>query len=107
MSVGLLLVWIDSSPNWDDSGITAALLFGTSVIFGFSMPRFAWLWAILDGMWIPLNAILLHRQYGMVIVCMIAFVGAYSGVFIQKIFKSVTATTALKNGSKGDVAKAI
>ena len=68
------------------------------------MPRFAWLWAILDGMWIPVNEILFHRQYGMVIVLMIAFIGAYSGVFIRNIFKSATATATKNSDGKGDVA---
>ena len=93
MSIGLLIAWIDFRPNWDDAGITAIFIFGTSMIFGFSMPRFAWLWAILDGIWIPITNLLFNQQYATLIVLMVAFIGSYSGVFIRKMFKFVTATT--------------
>jgi hypothetical protein len=91
LSVGLILAWVDSRPNWDDTGITATMLFGASACLGFSMPRFAWLWAILLGIWIPMVNIILHQNFGSSIALVITFTGAFAGVFVHKIFKSVAA----------------
>jgi nicotinamide riboside transporter PnuC len=102
MSVGLLTAWMDSRPNWDDTGITVAFILGTTMILGFSMPRFAWLWAILDGIWIPINNLIFHQQYTTLIVLMIAFMGSYSGVFIRKMFKFVSATAAPHSDRKSE-----
>jgi hypothetical protein len=97
ISVGLLIAWVDSGPNWDDAGIIAVFIFGTSMIFGFSIPRFAWLWAILDGTWIPIINILFHHQYATIIVLLIAFIGAYSGAALRRIFRPVNASSTESN----------
>jgi hypothetical protein len=97
MSVGLLIAWMDSRPNWDDTGITVAFIFGTTMILGFSMPHFAWLWAILDGIWIPINNLIFHQQYATIIVLLIAFIGAYAGAAFRKIFRPVNASSTETN----------
>ena len=50
---GLSIAWIDASPGWDDTGITAGLLvIGAGVAAGISGRR-PWLWAILVGLPTP------------------------------------------------------
>jgi hypothetical protein len=50
---GLAIAWIDASPGWDDTGITAGLLvIGAGVAAGISGRR-PWLWALLVGLPTP------------------------------------------------------
>ena len=85
---GMIIAWIDSQPGWDDTGITAGMLFIASALAGFFYPRKAWLWAILCGIWIPVVAIQRRGDLIMFIVLIITFGGAYSGYLIRKIIKS-------------------
>jgi len=44
--LGLLIALLDSRPGWDDTGITAGVLFCVTVLLGAAMPRRAWVWAL-------------------------------------------------------------
>ncbi len=79
IAAGLFIAWVDSRPNWDDTGITAGMLLVVTALLGFIAPRRAWLWALAAGVWIPLAGILLHDDFSMLLVGVIAFVGAYAG----------------------------
>jgi hypothetical protein len=59
--LGLLIALVDSSPGWDDTGITAAAVFGSCGILGALHPRRAWQWALVVGLWIPAFVIALHQ----------------------------------------------
>jgi hypothetical protein len=69
VSLGLLLGYLDSRPTWDDTGISAGLLFISSGILGALGPRRPWLWALCVGIWIPLFGI---------------FAGAYGGMLVRR-----------------------
>ena len=84
--LGLLIAWIDSRPNWDDSGITAAMIFCVSAFFGFIMKDRPWLWALSVGIWIPLNSILFYVSYTTILALIFAFIGSYVGSLIHKLF---------------------
>lgn len=84
--IGVLICWIDAKPNWDDTGISAGLMFLAAAFLGLAMPERAWLWALSVGIWIPALNILLHNNYGSILALVIAFIGAYIGAFVHKLF---------------------
>jgi hypothetical protein len=76
---GLFSLYVDTRPNWDDTGILAfgiLVVCGVLALFGFQRP---WLLALVVGLWIPLHGILVTHNYGSVIALIIAFIGAYAG----------------------------
>src|SRR5262245_13695936 len=77
--LGMLIAWVDRRPTWDDTGITAGVLLIVSAGFGAVYPRFAWLWAITLGVWIPLFGIVIAHNVGSLLALAIAFIGAYVG----------------------------
>jgi hypothetical protein len=56
--MGLLISCIDSRPGWDDSGISASMVFGISALAAFLSPERPWVWALITGIWIPLYGII-------------------------------------------------
>jgi len=76
---GLAITYVDSRPNWDDTGITAGvilLLCGLLALIGVNRP---WLLALMVGIWIPLYGLLVTHNYASVLALIFAFVGAYAG----------------------------
>lgn len=78
---GLFIVYVDSRPTWDDTGITAGALLlssGLLTLLGYRRP---WLIALAVGLWIPLRAIVLTpgHDFRMLIVLIFPLVGAYAG----------------------------
>src|SRR5271169_1166996 len=86
VAVGLFIAWIDTRPHWDDTGITVAMVFGTSAVLGSLLQRRVWLLAIVLGVWIPLANIIQFNNYGSVLAIVAAFAGAYAGAFLRRIF---------------------
>ena len=86
---GLLILWVDSRPGWDDTGISVGMLLLVTTILGFLLPKRAWLWALAVGIWIPLAAILVHQNYAAILALIIAFFGAYAGALAHKVLSSV------------------
>ena len=82
---GLFISWVDSSPGWDDTGITAGALLLTSGIIALVAPRRVWLIALAVGVWIPLHALVNHGDPKMLLVLLIPFAGAYGGLGIRKL----------------------
>lgn len=80
--VGLSITWLDSRPAWDDTGITAGLIVLASAAFGAARPRWAWLWALAIGAWIPLLGVFNHN-YAALLALAIALCGAYAGAFVR------------------------
>ena len=54
LACGALLAWMDSSPGWDDTGITVGLVLLGSAAFGALRPSWAWAAALAIGGWIPI-----------------------------------------------------
>ena len=76
---GLFITYVDSLPNWDDTGITAGAILltcGLLALIGYQRP---WLLALAVGAWIPLRGIIVTQNYGSILALIIAFVGAYGG----------------------------
>jgi len=85
LALGPAIAWVDSRPNWDDTGITAGVVFLVAALFGAISPRRAWLWALAIGGWIPVLGIASHRNYGTLIALAPAFIGAYIGAFLRSL----------------------
>ena len=81
--IGLLIALVDTSPGWDDTGITASALLITSGLLGIVHPVRAWQWALAVGLWIPVLNIAFHQGYPAVIALAFTFAGAYAGKLVR------------------------
>src|SRR5204863_9035240 len=88
--IGFLIAKLDTSKNWNDTGVTAGLILIAAFIPGFLVPRFAWLCAIIIGGLIFSFNVALAGNYGSAVAILLAFTGAYLGVLCKKyIFASI------------------
>src|SRR4029078_8350361 len=88
--MGAAIAWLDTRPSWDDTGVTAGLLFVSATILGALAPTRPWLWALAIGLWIPAMAIVKAPSWSsaaMVIVLAIPFVGAYFGTLVGRLLR--------------------
>jgi hypothetical protein len=85
LALGLLIALVDTSPKWDDTGITVGMLVIVCALFGMLSPARAWLWALAVGLWIPVLNIALYHNYASSIALVFAFFGAYVGAFARKL----------------------
>jgi HAAS len=76
---GLFSAWVDSRPNWDDTGILVGGLLLVSGLLTLLGHRRPWLIALAVGIWIPLHDIYLSHDPRMLVVLLIPFLGAYAG----------------------------
>jgi hypothetical protein len=83
--LGLGIAIVDSSPHWDDTGITVAALLATTGSLGLVHPRGAWMWALAVGIWIPLLESIPSHNPASLLALAFAFVGAYAGAFATRL----------------------
>lgn len=83
--LGLAIMWVDSSPGWDDTGIIAEVILLTCALFAGVSPARAWHWALAVGVWIPLHGLFGTHNYGSLLALVPAFLGAYLGAGIRWI----------------------
>ena len=82
LAAGLAIVWIDTRPRWDDTGITAgSLLIAAGAGALISVPP--WLAAALVGG--PVVAAEFVGNPGVALALAIALVGAYGGALIRRL----------------------
>ena len=91
LGLGAGITYVDSRPNWDDTGIIAVGLVLIAAAFGFADPRRPWVWAVAVGVWIPLLSVLRTGNYGSLLVLLFAFAGAYGGMLLRKAASHVSA----------------
>lgn len=84
--LGMAIAWVDSSPGWDDAGITAVSLILVSLTFGYLRPSRAWLFGIVVGVWIPIFNFIINHNFNSLPVILIAFAAAYIGALLRKVF---------------------
>jgi hypothetical protein len=85
LMLGALIALVNSSPGWDDIGVSAALVLTASGLMGALHPQWAWVWAFAVGSWIPLLGIAFDRfEYASLLALVFALVGAYAGAFAGK-----------------------
>lgn len=86
LAVGAVIGWIDTGPQWDDTGITVVMIFGSSALFGLFSPKVPWLWGVLIGSGIPAWNIVRTGNYQSLVSLAVAVIGAYSGAIIRNVF---------------------
>ncbi len=89
LCLGLMIAYVDSRPNWDDTGLTALALFACACLCGVLEPNRPWLWALAVGLWIPVFGIASSRNFGSLLAIPFAFAGAYFGMAVRKMFRLV------------------
>jgi hypothetical protein len=85
LAIGLGIAYVDSRPNWDDTGVTVAAILLVTGSLGAAGPSRPWLWALAVGLWIPALGIALHRNYGSLLALPFAFAGAYAGMVLRRM----------------------
>jgi hypothetical protein len=84
LSFGLAIAYVDSSPGWDDTGVSAAAVLGASGFFGLLYPARPWMWALAVGVWIPAYGIVREFNYASLLALVFSFAGAYAGAVVRK-----------------------
>lgn len=85
-SIGFVIAKIDTSKNWNDTGITVGLILASCFVLGAIKPGFAWLFAIIIGGFVfGFNAIQ-SNNYSSAGALLFAFIGAYSGFLFRRFF---------------------
>ena len=85
LALGLALALVDSSPGWDDTGLSAAALLVAAALFGAARPSRAWLWALAVGLWIPALGIILRHNPTALIALVPAFLGSFAGAGARRL----------------------
>lgn len=88
LAVGFIIAEIDTSKNWDDTAITATLVFLSGAILSLINQNKPWLRAILIALPIVLLNIFICGNYASIIALAIAFAGSYLGFFIRGLIRS-------------------
>jgi len=76
LALGFAIAYVDSSPGWDDTGVSAAAVLGVSGVFGMLYPARPWLWALAVGTWIPAFGIVREFNYASLLALVFSFAGA-------------------------------
>jgi len=80
---GLFSAYVDSRPNWDDTGLLVVGLVIASGLITLLGHRRPWLIGLAIGIWIPIYEIYLTHDFMMLIILLIPFVGAYVGWLVR------------------------
>jgi hypothetical protein len=83
---GILIGLMDTSPNWDDTGITVGAILVMTFLTGLIRPGFAWLWALIIGGCVFGFNFGMNENMGSAIAMVFAFAGAYAGFLVRRLF---------------------
>jgi hypothetical protein len=82
--LGAAIGWVDSRPDWDDTGITIGAVLLASVLCGLIGPKLPWLLGIAVGIGVPAWGIALHGTFASLIALPVAVAGAYAGALVRR-----------------------
>jgi hypothetical protein len=82
---GLFIAFVDSRPNWDDTGVTVFALLVVSGLLGMLAPKRPWVWAFLVGIWLPLYYLVTALNFSVLITLLFPFLGAYAGMLVRNL----------------------
>ena len=85
IGLGLLFAFVDTRPNWDDTGITVGAIVLSCASLGALAPERHWLWALAIGAWIPIFNIALAGNFGALAALVVAFAASYAGMVLRKV----------------------
>lgn len=84
--LGLFFAYVDSRPNWDDTGVLVGAIVLSCGVLGALGPQRPWLWALLVGLPMPVYSFLTtHQPPASAVAIVFAFVGAYAGFGLRKM----------------------
>jgi len=83
---GITIAWIDSSPSWDDTGISVFMVLVAAFVCGYLAGQKPWLIALLVSAWIPLLSIFTSHNYSSFLALIPGVIGAYAGHLVRKGF---------------------
>ncbi len=86
IAIGHFFAFVESRPNFDDTGALVVAIVITSAIFASVFPRRPWLWALAVGMWIPLHSLIHNGDRVSAVALLVALAGAYSGAWLRRSF---------------------
>jgi hypothetical protein len=89
VAAGLVLTFIDTRPNWDDTGVFVIALLIASGLVGLLVQKKPWLYALAIGIWLPLWYIITKGELLMIIPLGIAFIGVYGGYIVRHMLRGV------------------
>lgn len=78
-AVGFTTGWLDSSPHWDDTGVTAGTVLLAAAALAYWQRRCPWLWALIVGVWVPVLALARNGDKGAFAALIFAAIGAGAG----------------------------
>ena len=88
-AVGASIMWVDTLPSWQGTGIACWLIFFSTVLYGlFIRPR-VWLHALAIGGWISALG-LLNGHPTALFALVIGLGGALVGAYARRLIASVT-----------------
>jgi len=90
VGLGLLIAGIDSRPNWDDSGVTAAMLIGASAVVAAVDGHRPSLWAALVGLPVPIIEVPATGSTASIVALAFTAIGAVLGVVIRRAVRGST-----------------
>jgi len=85
--LGITIAWIDSRPNWDDTGVSVFMVLVASLLCGFLATQKPWLIALAVSVWIPLFGIVFTQNFGSLLALLPGFAGAYAGYGFRKLIR--------------------
>jgi hypothetical protein len=85
IALGHFFAYIDSRPNFDDTGILAVGIAIKSAILAAIDPRRPWLWALAVGIWVRLYNWIHNGNLASLLALVFAFAGAYIGAALAKL----------------------
>lgn len=86
--IGFAIAYIDTRPNWDDTGITAGALFLGAAILSAARPKGFWITGLAVGLPVLVLNALLRANYGSAIAVIVALAGAGAGAWVGTLINS-------------------
>jgi hypothetical protein len=91
--IGGAITWVDTRTTWDDTGITAGIIFLSTLVLGILDPKRAWLWPLAVGGWIPVIGTLVNHNAAPSLALIVAIIGAFAGALSRKFVSALQAIT--------------
>jgi hypothetical protein len=83
---GILIGLMDTSLNWDDTGITVSAIIIISFLTGLARPGFAWLWALIIGGCVFGFNFAMKENMESAVALVFSFAGAFTGFLVRRLF---------------------
>lgn len=93
IAAGAAIAWIDTSPGWDDAGVTAGLLVLAAFLVGVVDGRRPWLWTLLVGAPVPIFEIATTGSTASIVGLFFAAIGASIGIVVRHAVQPRASTT--------------